>query len=67
MSSQTIYFPDLPEPTKLTWGLPTKGQMLSHVEQFQEQVAQEEREKYRIDRNKNQTGTNKNMGRKQSR
>jgi hypothetical protein len=67
MSQATIYFPESNDgPVEVVWGLPTRGQMLSHVEEFQLQVAREARGKYKIDPNKNQTGENANMGRKKS-
>ena len=66
MSKATIYLPELPEPTELCYGLPTRGQMLSHVEQWQKEIEREVQSRYKIDPGKNQTGTNKNMGSKKS-
>lgn len=66
MSSQTYYFADTNEPTSLHYGLPTKGQMLSHVEQWQKEIEREVQSRYKVDPGKNQTGTNKNMGSKKS-
>jgi len=67
MSQATIYFPETNDgPTELTWGLPTNGQMLSYVEQWQKEIEREVQSRYKIDPGKNQTGTNKNMGSKKS-
>ena len=67
MSQATIYFPETNDgPTELTWGLPTKGQMLDHVEQWQKEIEEEVQSRYKIDPNKNSTGVNKNMGRKKN-
>ena len=67
MNNETIYFPESNDgPVEVVWGLPTRGQMLPKVEEFQLQVAREARGKYKIDSGKNQTGTNANMGRKKS-
>jgi len=67
MSQATIYYQDVYEgPTELCYGLPTRGQLLPHVEQWQKEIEREVQGKYKIDPNKNQTGTNANMGRKKS-
>ncbi len=67
MSQATIYFPDTNEgPTELCYGLPTRGQLLPHVEQWQKEIEREVQSRYKIDSGKNNTGKNSNMGRKKS-
>jgi len=64
MSQATIYFPDTNCETELCYGLPTRGQLLPHVEQWQKEIEREVQGKYKVDPNKNQTGENANMNKK---
>tara|TARA_R110002012_G_scaffold73180_2_gene186733 strand:- start:574 stop:783 length:210 start_codon:yes stop_codon:yes gene_type:complete len=65
MSQATIYFPETNDgPTELTWGLPTNGQMLSHVEQWQKEIEREVQSRYKVEPAKNSTGRNDNMNKK---
>jgi len=67
MSQATVYYPESNDgPTELHYGLPTRGQMLPKVEQWQKEIEREVQSRYKIDSGKNQTGTNANMGRKKS-
>jgi hypothetical protein len=67
MSNATVYLPETNDgPVEYIWGLPSKGQLLPHVEQWQKEIEQELQARYKIDPNKNNTAVNKNMGRKKS-
>jgi hypothetical protein len=67
MSQATVYYPESNDgPVEVVWGLPTRGQMLPKVEQWQKDIEREVQSRYKIDSGKNQTGTNANMGRKKS-
>ena len=60
----TIYYAETHEPTRITWGLPSKGQLLSHVAKTQAAIEREVQSRYKCEPAKNMTYKNANMGRR---
>jgi hypothetical protein len=67
MSESTVYYPISNDgPLTLTRGSTTCGTILPSVAQSMAAMDAEIQAKYKVDSKKNQTGENKNMGRKKS-